>query len=116
MHLEFFDEQHSTHNIYRMIMIIFEEYGLLSKILTIDFDNASVNTTSIKELIEIYQLNLRGRFFHIRCTCHVFNLCVQDGLDYLQCHIDPIKKTLNCIWSHSHARREWIKFCKKKRC
>ena len=86
---------------------------MLDKILTIGFDNAFANTASIKNLIEIYQPNLGGRFFHVRCTCHVLNLCVQDGLNELQCYIDPIKKTLNCIWSHSNVRREWVKFYKE---
>ena len=71
-----FDEQHTAHNIYIMIRIIFEEYGLLGKILTIGFDNASANTVSIKDLIEICQSNLGGRFFHVCCTYHVLNLCV----------------------------------------
>ena len=96
-----------------MIRIIFKEYDLLGKILTIGFDNASANTVSIKDLIEIYQPNLGGRFFHVRCTCHVLNLCVQNGLNELQCYIDPIKKTLNCIWFHSHVKSELAKFCKE---
>ena len=93
-----------------MITIIFEEYDLLGKILTFD---AYANTVSIKDLIEICQPNLGGRFFHVHCTCHVLNLCVQDGLEELQHHIDPIKKALNCIWSHFNVRREWTKFCKE---
>ena len=43
----------------------------------------------------------------------LINLCVKDGLDYLQCHIDPIKNAFNCIWSHSNVRRDCTKFCKE---
>ena len=92
--------------------VIFDEYGLGEKILTIGFDNASANTASINDLKEICQPNLGGRFFHIRCTCHVLNLCVQDGLKLLSPFLDPIKMALNCIWSYSQVRREWTKFCK----
>ena len=84
---------------------------MLGKILTIDFDNVYANIASIRELMEICQPNLGGQFFHVRYICYVLNLCIQDGLNELQCYIDPIKKALNCIWSHSNVRREWAKFC-----
>ena len=47
------DAHHTVQNIYSMIKIIFNEYDLLGKILTIGFDNASANTASIIDLTEI---------------------------------------------------------------
>ena len=90
--------------------VIFDEYGLVEKILTIGFDNASANTASIDDLKSLCEPNLVGRFFHIRCTCHVLNLCVQDGIKLLSPFLDPIKTALNCIWSYSQVMREWTKF------
>ena len=54
-----------------------------------------------------------GKFFHVRCACHILNLCVQDGLKSLNSHIAPIKKAINLIWSYSKIRREWCNFCKQ---
>ena len=75
-----FDEQHTAHNIYRMIKVILEEYDFINKIFAIEFDNASSNTASILELEKVWKLAFGGKFFHQRCACHVLNLCVQDGL------------------------------------
>ena len=69
----------------------------MQKNFTIGFDNVSANTTSINELKAICQLNLGGKFFHVRCACHILNLCVQDGLKSLNSHIAPIKKIINLI-------------------
>ena len=54
-----------------MIRIILEEYGLLGKILTIGFDNASANTASIRELIQNIPTKFGGPIFsyllHMSC-------------------------------------------------
>ena len=71
-----FDDPHTAHNIYLWLSTILHEYGLLHKVLTIGFDNASANTASINDLKVICQPNMGGNFFHIRCACHVLNLCV----------------------------------------
>ncbi|KZV29998.1 hypothetical protein F511_24382 [Dorcoceras hygrometricum] len=73
-----FNDPHTAQNISHLMFLILEEYGLTSKIFSISFDNASANTCSIDELIRICQPSIDGKFFHIRCTCHIFNLCVQD--------------------------------------
>ena len=65
----------------KMYYVIFYEYDLVEKILTIGFDNASANTASINDLKSLYQPNLGGRFFHVHCTCLVVNLFVKDGLE-----------------------------------
>ncbi|KZV42752.1 hypothetical protein F511_07449 [Dorcoceras hygrometricum] len=68
-----FNDPHTAQNISHLMFLILEEYGLTSKIFSISFDNASANTCSIDELIRICQPSIGGKFFHIRCTCHIFN-------------------------------------------
>ena len=80
-----------------MISNILQDYGLVQKILTVGFDNASANSASINELKAICQPNLGGRFFHVRCACHILNLCVQDDLKSLNEYIAPIRKAINLI-------------------
>ncbi|KZV31018.1 hypothetical protein F511_18122 [Dorcoceras hygrometricum] len=91
---------------------ILEEYGLTSKIFSISFDNASANTCSIDELIRICQPSIGGKFFHIRCTCHILNLCVQDGLRSLETYIKPIRTAIHYLWTHPQVMKQWGRFCK----
>ena len=86
---------------------------MLYKIFLISFDNARSNTASINDLIDICKPNLGGRFFHIRCACHVLNLCVQDGLHCLNNFISPIKIAISYLWTHPQIMKEWDKFCKQ---
>ena len=95
-----FDERHTANNIFRMIKNILEEYGLVKKIFSISFDNAAANTASINDLQNICQPNIGGKFFHVKCTCHVLNLYVQDGLKSLDVLLSPIKKAISFLWTH----------------
>ena len=71
-----FDIRHTATNICRMIVNIFEEYYIINKVFTVSFDNASINTVSISDLKKICNPVFEGKFFHIKCACHVLNLCV----------------------------------------
>ena len=61
-------------NICTLIHIILEEYRLVNRIFSISFDNSSANNACINDLKSICQLNFGGRFFHVRCICHILNL------------------------------------------
>ena len=74
-----FDEAHDVTHTYRLLKHYFEEYGLSKKKLSISFDNATTNTTSIRELIDLCEPNVGEKFFHVRCAYHVLNLCIQVG-------------------------------------
>ena len=93
-----------------MIINIFKEFYLINKIFTVSFDNASANTASIFDLKKICNPVIDGKFFLIRCACHILNLCVQDGLKSLNSYIALIKKAINLIWSYYKIRREWCNF------
>ena len=108
-----FNDSHTAQNIAMMIRTILEEYRLLNRVFSIGFDNASSNTASIRELSAICQPLFGGRFFHIRCACHILNLCVQDGLSAMSYHFDPIKDVIKYIWGHTKVTKDWMKFCKE---
>ena len=75
-----FNERHTVNNISRMINTILDEYDLCKNIFLVGFDNAAANTSSINDLKSFCEPMIGGKFFHIRCACHVLNLAVQDGL------------------------------------
>ena len=54
-----------------------------------------------------------GKFFHVRCVCHVLNLCVQDGLKTLDIFLQPIKTAIQFLWKHSQKMKEWGRFCRE---
>ncbi|KZV22906.1 hypothetical protein F511_28529, partial [Dorcoceras hygrometricum] len=106
-----FNDPHIVQNISHL-MIILEEHGLTSKFFSISFDNASANTCSIDELIRLCQSLIGGKFFHIRCTCHIFSLCVQNGLKSLELYIRSIRSAIHYLWTHNQVMKQWGKFCK----
>ena len=79
-----FNEAHIADNIYRFIHGIIKVYGLMFKIFSISFDNASINKNSIRPLEEYLRASFGGKYFHIRWACHVFNLCVQTILESIK--------------------------------
>ena len=107
-----FDESHNAHNIAQLLCLILEEYGLTHKIFSISLDNASSNTACIDDLKFVCQPIIGGLFFHIRCVCHVLNLCVQDGLKILESYIKPIRIAISYLWSHPSIMKQWGRFCK----
>ncbi|KAJ8441089.1 hypothetical protein Cgig2_000350 [Carnegiea gigantea] len=65
------------------LMTVFTNFGIQNKILSLGVDNASSNTKCIDYMFESRCLDfLIKDFFHVRCVCHVLNLCVQDDVPY----------------------------------
>ena len=68
-----------------------------SKFFLISSDNAAANTTSTSDLQTLCQPNIGGNFFHARCACHVLNVCVRDGLKFLDVLLSLIKKVISFL-------------------
>ena len=107
-----FDEAHTARNIAAVLLRVLQEYRLTQRVFSIGFDNASANTASIPELTQYCQPGIGGRFFHIRCAPHILNLCVQDGLTYLQQITEPIRYVLRALWRSKQLRHQWHQFCR----
>jgi len=78
-----------------------KQWGIDKKIFSITLDNASAND-SMKEHLRNHlcvQSNLmgNGEFFHVRCSTHVLNLIVQEGLNVASEALYTIRESVKYI-------------------
>lgn len=75
----------------------FQEWGIFEKIGTVSVDNAKANDVAIKEVRRDINKNsakkllLNGDLLHVRCSAHILNLLVQDGLSVIGSIIDRVR-------------------------
>ncbi|KAL9687412.1 hypothetical protein QQ045_031813 [Rhodiola kirilowii] len=66
-------------------------WHLHDKVFTLTLDNASSNDVLVSRLASHLMLtNVSNQLLHVRCTCHILNLIVQDGLSVLSPSIERI--------------------------
>ncbi|XP_031257249.1 zinc finger BED domain-containing protein RICESLEEPER 2-like [Pistacia vera] len=83
------------------------------KVSTITVDNASAKDVAIAYLRSKLALLLDGEFFHMRCTAHIMNLIVKDGLSETKDCISRIRNSIKYVKS-SPARAETFQRCVKE--
>ncbi|XP_057775002.1 zinc finger BED domain-containing protein RICESLEEPER 2-like [Salvia miltiorrhiza] len=78
-----------------------KDWGIEHKVFTISVDNASNNDVAIRIAKETFsrsrKLPLEGQLFHVRCTAHILNLVVQDGLLGIKTIIEDVKNSVRFI-------------------
>lgn len=66
-------------------------WHLHDKVFTITLDNVASNDVLVAQLYDNLMLNSASKeFLHVRCTCHILNHIVQDGLTTLSPSIEKI--------------------------
>ncbi|TVU23008.1 hypothetical protein EJB05_32734 [Eragrostis curvula] len=103
------ESPHNAQSMFNVILKCIQEWNLEDKIFSITLDNAQVNNAMIDllrpNLLLKKMLPCEGRLFHVRCTAHVINLVVQDGLKQICEIVDNIRESVKYIKS-SQSRRE----------
>lgn len=57
-----------------------------------------------------------GKFYHVRCCCHIFNLAVQKGVSVMETRLSKFRRLNEHIFrSGPHEQQKWKTFCKRKR-
>ncbi|XP_063946130.1 zinc finger BED domain-containing protein RICESLEEPER 2-like [Daucus carota subsp. sativus] len=78
-----------------------KEWGIESKVYTITVDNAAKNDACLRNLKDTFSRNKKllcgGKLFHVRCTAHILNLMVQDGLSKIKHVIRDIHDSVNFL-------------------
>nr|GMD03661.1 zinc finger BED domain-containing protein RICESLEEPER 2-like [Ipomoea batatas] len=83
------------------VMKFTKDWGIEHKIFTISVDNASNNDVVVRIAKETFsrshKLPLGGKLFHVRCTAHILNLVVQDGLSIIKTGVDDVRNSVRFI-------------------
>ena len=114
IHFKMLEWPHNGVNIAHHLMDAIETYGLRERIMCMTFDNAS----SMTYMASLVKGNLRDYILdeeslHVRCVCHVLNLCVQDGVRAIGPYHEKIRAAVLCINSSGLRLQEWKAYLKQ---
>ena len=92
---------HTGYDLSLKVLQILTDWGIEIKIFSITLDNASSND-SMQNLLKEHlclsnNLLLNGEFFHIRCSAHILNLIVQDGLKVASDALHKIRQSVHFV-------------------
>ncbi|KAI5664912.1 hypothetical protein M9H77_24235 [Catharanthus roseus] len=97
----------------RNIIQIRRDYIIDNRIFTIYFDNASNNDASISMLKNNFRPILDRKLFHIRCTCHILNLCIQEGFSHVEHVTNTIRGVLKLVRSSDPRQQHFKSLCRE---
>ena len=86
------------------------DWNVDSKVSTITLDNCSTNDSmidKIRQKLMLPYLMLNGSMLHMRCSAHILNLIVKDGLSLLKDGIERIRDSV-VYWSATPKRKEFF--------
>jgi len=105
---------HSGAAIFGKVSSLLIEWDIKDKIFACTLDNASSNNKFI-ELLESHltfkkAFVANGNFLHVRCTAHILNLIVQDGLKCISSFLANIRESIKYI-KGSQSRKKLFVAC-----
>ncbi|KAK9749306.1 hypothetical protein RND81_02G116700 [Saponaria officinalis] len=92
----------------KILMDCLSQYSLEGKISSVVVDNCTTNDAMIKILLKKFDkkcLILKGSFLHLRCSAHILNLIVKDGLDVIESGIGKVRDCVS-FWMSTPKRIE----------
>ena len=94
-----FPPPHSGIAIAMKLVELLKEWGLEKKVFCLTVDNASSNDSmqSIMKRQMHKDLVCGGEFFHVRCSAHILNLTVQDGLAVIGGALQKIRESVKFV-------------------
>ena len=105
---------HTGHDLALKVLEFLKDWGIERKIFSITLDNASSNDNMQNMLKEHLCLSnsllLNREFFHIRCSAHILNLIVQDGLKVASDALHKIRQSVHYVRA-SESRKKQLFQC-----
>jgi len=84
------------------------QFNLKNKICSVVVDNYTINDLMINMLLSKFDsssLILDDKFLHMRCSAHILNLIVKDGLDVITKELEMTRECI-AIWVATPKRFE----------
>ncbi|KAF9621050.1 hypothetical protein IFM89_015872 [Coptis chinensis] len=105
------EASHTSDDISRVVMACLLDWNVDKKVNTITVDNASNNDamlTKIRAMLNRDQLFvLGGKFLHVRCTTHILNLIVKDGLSVIGSALSKIRESCKFVKGTPQRKLKW---------
>lgn len=96
------------------ILEVWKEWGVERKVFSLTLDNASNNDSMQnilkKQLVIQNDLLCGGEFFHVRCSAHILNLIVQEGLKVMGDALGKIRDSIKFVQA-SESRGKLFTSC-----
>jgi hypothetical protein len=87
------DCSHSGVNIAERISLVLSEYDLITKVLSVTLDNASV----MDYLTHSLSSYVGSTLLHQHCACHIINLNVKSGLKHLKMYLEDFMTAISFL-------------------
>lgn len=99
---------HTKEVLAKVLMDTLYEYSLETKVSSVVVDNCTTNDAMMEILhskFDVTSLILSGDFLHMRCSAHILNLVVRDGLEVISGAIELIRENI-AFWLATPKRIE----------
>ncbi|KAK9951399.1 hypothetical protein M0R45_006841 [Rubus argutus] len=92
---------HDAETLFRYITDLILDWNLEKKLFCMVVDNATVNDAMVRSLKSWLcaksSILLEGKLFHVRCSAHILNLIVQDGLQVIRDFIYKVRESVKYL-------------------
>ncbi|CAN0898762.1 Putative AC transposase [Linum grandiflorum] len=108
---------HSSEKLATVLHDCLMSWNVDCKLSTITLDNCSTNDAfidKIKRKLVLSDLLMNGSLLQMRCSAHVLNLIVKDGLDIIKGGIEKIRDSVP-YWTATPKKVEFMEECAKQR-
>lgn len=100
-----------TDHIFKYLMEIFNEFGVLNKIFSLAFDNVSGYDDVIEMLITSLEPPFDAKLFHVSHFFNIISSIARDGLALVETHVRNIRMALKFISSSQSRQKEFGEIC-----
>nr|GME03462.1 zinc finger BED domain-containing protein RICESLEEPER 2-like [Ipomoea batatas]GME21272.1 zinc finger BED domain-containing protein RICESLEEPER 2-like [Ipomoea batatas] len=108
---------HTGRELAKKLLGCLKDWGIEKKLFSITLDNASANDSMqniLKEQLCLQNdLLCNGEFFHVRCSAHILNLIVQDGLKVIGDSFYKVRESVRYVKA-SEGRMKVFEECVEK--
>nr|GMD12637.1 zinc finger BED domain-containing protein RICESLEEPER 2-like [Ipomoea batatas] len=108
---------HTGRELAKKLLGCLKDWGIEKKIFSITLDNASANDSMqniLKEQLCLQNdLLCNGEFFHVRCSAHILNRIVQDGLKAIGDSVYKVRESVRYVKA-SEGRMKMFEECVEK--
>ncbi|XP_033136651.1 zinc finger BED domain-containing protein RICESLEEPER 2-like [Brassica rapa] len=103
---------HKGQTISTVLLDCLSEWGI-DKVFCVTVDNATANSSALKKFQTTYAMGsdeafvLDGEFLHMRCSAHIINLIVRDGMAEIDQNVVAIRNVISYVRSHTNRLRSF---------